>query len=157
MAGLAGEVVLDECQPHGVVRRGDFHFEQLGQACDTLVNEAARLGNEHDRIAAGSESRIAEPIVADRDALAVHVGQTVNRRVGQQQLGAFDYDQEILFEQAFAVHDGSRAEAHLPEQFQGERRHLDALAQRVVVGFQQVVEVGGGFAAGQHALDGEFV
>ena len=151
------EESLDEFEPARFVRRGDLHFEQLRRPRHALVNQAAGFGDQHDGIAAGAEPRIGEPIVANRDTLPIHVRQALDRRIGQQQVGALNDDEEVSLEQAFPLHLRARAQTHLPEQFQGERRHLDAFAQRVVISVEQVVQVGGSLAFGEHSLDGQFV
>jgi len=159
-AGLFGQGRFepgDEMGAHRRVGGGDLDFEQLGQARDAVMQQAAGLGDQHHGIAAGEEPWIAEPVMTDADALAVDVREPGNRRVGHQQVGALDEDEEVFGQETIAAEDSARAEAHLAQEFEGQRRVVDGASQGVVVGLEDQIEVAGGFALGQHALDGQGV
>jgi len=157
VGGLGGEEGADELEAVGFVRGGDFDLEDMGESGDALVEDTAGLGDEDHGIAAAGEAGVAEPIMADGDALAVDVGKAMHGGFGEEEVGAFDEYAEVFGEEAVSVEDGAGAEAHLAEELQGQGGHLGAFAERIVVGGGEGVEVGGDLATGEHALDSEFV
>ena len=122
-----------------------------------MVKLAAGFGDEDDGVFAIDESRIAEPIVADVNSLAVFVAQAHNGRFGDYHVGAFDDYDEAVGEKGAAVDLGSRAKAHLAEEFKRQSGVVDCFAQTLIIGGNNMIQVRRRFALGSQPFDSQFV
>ena len=111
------------------VGRRHLALDQLRQPGDSLVQLRTRLGDHHHRVIAVDEAKVGKPVVTNTDALPVHVIKAGDRRIRQQHVRPLDDDQQVFLEKLRFALLGSRAEAHLPHQLEGERRVADCLLE----------------------------
>ena len=120
--------VLDEVPSLGGRGGRDLDGEDLRQARDAGMDQAARLGHQAHAVAPVHEGRIAEPVLHDADPPQLGVAERghVLAPGRQQQVGRLDQDQEVLGQV------GPRADGKLPQQLQGEGGVAEGVQQELV-------------------------
>ena len=105
---------------NGLIRCGDFTFQQARQLGNAVVELATRFGNQDHRIPRAKEILVTEPVLTNGHAPAVHVSHLSDGCFGQDEVGTLDQDQQVGFKVGLRTMPGAGAQTHLAEHLQGQ-------------------------------------